>query len=268
MFRETEILAFALILLRVSAFMFAWPLFSLYNVPAPLKVLLALSVAMLLFPAIDHSALAYKGLDQDIAWLGAKEVLTGLCLGFLTRLFFFALSVGGNLIATSAGMANGQLFNPSLGASTTTVEQFYATIGTLLFLSLNGHHYFLTGLARSFDAVPIAFGGTGFALQTHMTNGLSQLIGRYGESGLILQQITEAGIKIAAPVLITIFMLNIVMGVISRAIPQVNVLVTSMSVNFLAALAVMILAVPALIMQLDREILAFAETLFKFMKAM
>jgi flagellar biosynthetic protein FliR len=78
----------------------------------------------------------------------------------------------------------------------------------------------------------------------------------------------EAGIKISAPVVITIFVVNVVMGVISRAIPQVNVLVTSMVVNFAAALGVMALALPALMLQLDREIMAFTETLFRFLKVM
>lgn len=255
-FNEAEILAFALVLLRISAFTFTWPVFSVFSVPPQVKVLLSVLIAMLVFPTVSRVGLDMQKLGPDIAWLASKEVLTGLCLGFMTRLFFFAVSVGGNLIATSTGLANGQLFNPSLNATTTTVEQFYAALATLLFLALNGHHFFLTGLAQSFDAIPLSLAGTDFAVMT----------GKFKDSGLILQSVVVAGIKISAPVLIAMFLMNIVMGIVSRAVPQINVLITSMSVNFLAAILVMFLAVPALVLELDHQIVDFAEQLFKFMK--
>lgn len=258
MFNETEILAFALVLLRISAFTLSWPLFSIYSVPNHVKILFTLVLAMVIFPVIDRSGLSAQALSHEVGWLAGKEVLTGLCLGFMTRLLFFALSVGGNLIATSAGLANGQLFNPAMGTSTTTVEQFYTAIGALLFLALEGHHYFLTGLVQSFQAIPLALDGTEFAA----------LVDRFEDSGVVLHQVVEAGIKISAPVLITVFILNLVMGIIGRAVPQVNVLLTGMSVNFMAAIVVMLMAIPALILQLDHDVIAFTESLFKFMKAM
>ena len=268
-FSETEIMAFALIFLRVSAFTFVWPVFSIYNVPAHVKVLFSLILAVLMFPLISRADFNIQTLGDDVVWLAAKEVLTGLCLGFMTRLFFFAVSVGGNLIATSSGLANGQLFNPALDAPATTIEQFYAILATLLYLALDGHHIFLTGLAESFQVLPVgnsasfspAVTGTEFA------SPLEQMLGRFKDSGVIVQLVVEAGIKISAPVLLAMFLLNVVMGIISRAVPQVNVLMTSMSVNFMAAIMVMLLAIPALVLQLDHEIIAFAEQFFRFMKS-
>ena len=255
-FNEGEILAFALAFIRVGAFTFVWPIFSVYNVPGYLKVLLALAITMVVFPVINRSGLTAQMLNQDIAWLAAKEVLTGLCLGFMTRLFFFAISVAGNLVATSSGLANGQLFNPALGASTTTVEQFYGAIATLLFLSMNGHHFFLQGLVQSFDAIPISVDGTNFALMT----------GKFKDSGLILKMVVESGVKMSAPVVVTVFIINVVMGIISRAVPQINVLITSAPVNFMAALLILMISIPALIFEMDHEIINFADQLFKFMK--
>jgi flagellar biosynthesis protein FliR len=252
-FNETEILAFALVLIRVSAFLITWPVFSVYNVPAPLKILLSVAVSMVLFPVISKAGLTAEGLGSDIIWLAGKEVLAGICLGFLTRLFFFAVSCGGNLIATSAGLANAQIFNPAMGATITTVESFYVAVATLLFLALNGHHYFLTGLAQSFDSIPLNAGID---------------IAVFKDSGLILQSVVEAGIKISAPVMVAIFFMNVAMGIIGRVVPQINVLVTSQAVNFLAAMLVMIIAIPAMVMELDHQMVSFAELLFKFMKAM
>lgn len=256
-FNDTEILAFALVFLRVSSFLISWPVFSIYSVPQHLKILLAIMISAILFPVINRAGLTGQGFEQNIAWLAGKEVLTGLCLGFMTRLFFFGVAIGGSFIATSAGLANAQIYNPVQGGQSTTVEQFYATIATLLFLGLNGHHYFISGLAQSFDSIPLSISGTEIAL----------LVGRFKDSGLILQSVTEAGIKIAAPILVALFLMNVVMGVIGKAVPQINVLVTSMPVNFMAGLLIMIVSIPALVFELDRELYQFTEMFFKFMKA-
>lgn len=253
-FDEAEILSFALVLLRVSAFTVSWPVFSVYNVPNTAKILFSVLLSMLMFPVIDRSGLTAQGLGQDIAWLAASEVLTGLCLGFLTRLFFFAVSSGANLIATSAGLANAQLFNPTVGASTTTVENFYGVIGTLLFLALNGHHIFLEGLAESFQAIPLGPAGIDIAV--------------FKDSGQLIQAVVEAGIKMSAPVLVAIFVMNVAMGIIGRAVPQINVLVTSMPVNFMTAIVVMLISIPALVLQLDHDIVEFADVMFRWMRAM
>jgi flagellar biosynthetic protein FliR len=253
-FSETEMLAFALVLLRVSAFIVSWPVFSVYSVPNPLKILFAVVVAMVLFPVINRTGLSRQELGTQLGWLVGKEVLIGLCLGFITRMFFFAVSIGGNLISTSMGLANGQMFNPTLGNQSTTVEQFHVTLATLLFLALNGHHFFLTGLVQSFEALPLSMSGIDIAV--------------FKDSGLILQQVTEAGIKLSAPVMVAIFFLNVAMGIVGRAVPQINVLVTSLPVNILSGLLVTIVAIPALLLEMDHQVVDFAEQLFKFMKAL
>jgi flagellar biosynthetic protein FliR len=257
MFNETELLAFALVLMRISAFIVSWPVFSVYSVPHHLKILLAVLIAMVLFPVINRSGLSGQALNQDLVFLVMKEVFIGLILGFITRLFFFAVSVGGNLVSTSMGLANGQMFNPALGNSSTTVEQFHVTLATLLFLALNGHHFFLTGLAQSFEALPLSFSGIEIATSTIAK-----------DSGLILQSVTVAGIKIAAPVMVAIFFMNVVMGIVGRAVPQINVLVTSLPVNILAGVLVMIVAIPALVFEMDHQVVEFTEQLFRFMKAL
>ncbi len=252
-FSETNILIFGLILIRVSAFIVSWPVFSIYSVPNHLKVLFAVVLTMVLMPVIPHGELTQSSLNQDIMWLAGKEVLVGLILGFITRMFFFALNIGGNLIATSTGLMNAHIFNPSMNTQTTTVEQFYAAVGTLLFLALNGHHFFLEGLAQSFTAIPLSLRGIDLAI--------------FKDSGLVLQTVTEAGIKISAPVLVAIFFVNVAMGIVGRAVPQINVLVTSMNVNFMAGLLVMIVAIPALMLELDQQVIQFAEMFFKFIHA-
>lgn len=84
----------------------------------------------------------------------------------------------------------------------------------------------------------------------------------------MIQQVTIAGLKMGAPVMVVIFFLNVAMGIVGRAVPQINVLVTSLPVNILAGLVVMIVTLPALILGLDKSMVDFGEMLFRLMKSM
>lgn len=70
----------------------------------------------------------------------------------------------------------------------------------------------------------------------------------------------------SAPVMVVIFFLNVAMGIVGRAVPQINVLVTSLPVNILAGLLVMIVTLPALIIELDKGMVEFADLVFRFLK--
>jgi flagellar biosynthetic protein FliR len=257
-FSENEILAFALVLIRVSAFVVSWPVFSVYSVPNQAKILLALILSVLMFPVIEQAGLQAHGhankFSDEIIWLAAKEAMVGLCMGFVTRSFFFAMSIGGNLTSTYLGLASGQMFNPTLGTQSTTIEQFYLCSATLIFLALNGHHVFLKGLADSFTLVPLSMDGI------HL--------GVFKETTVFVKDVVVAGIQISAPIMVSIFLLNILMGILGRTVPQINVLVTSMPVNVMAGLFVMILTIPVLTPESEGLMRLMADHLFKFLKAL
>lgn len=251
---ENELLTFALVLMRVSAFVVAWPVFSVYSVPNHAKVLLALILSMLMFPSIARTGLEGVRIGDEIIFLAGKEVMIGLCLGFITRLFFFAFSIGGNLVSTYMGLSSANIFNPSLGTQSTTVEQFYLTTATLMFLALNGHHLFLEGLAKSFEVLPLSMN----AIRT----------GVFGEAGTLIEEVMIIGVKISAPIMIAIFVINAFMGILGRAVPQINVLVTSLPVNIMAGFLVMMATIPVLVPETELVMNSLAEHLFRMMKAL
>jgi flagellar biosynthetic protein FliR len=251
---ETQLLIMALILIRVSAFLFTWPVFSVFSVPRPAKILLAVVLTICLFPVIPHETLTTEALSLNIAWYVMREVFVGLCLGFFTRLLFFVVSIAGQLISTSMGLSSGQMFNPALGNQSTSIEQFYTTLATLLFLGINGHHYFLTGLAQSFDVLPISANGASFAL--------------FKDVGEVLQMVCIAGIKISAPVMIAIFFLNVAIGIIGRVVPQINVLVTSLPVNIMSGFVIIFMMIPLYLTEVDSVLKQMTDVMFKVMKAL
>jgi len=253
-FPEGQMIAFALIFLRVVAFVVAAPLIGSQGVPVPVKVLLSMALSMMLFPAMKFQNIDLIRIGDQVVFLSFREICIGLFLGFMMRLFFFAVSIAGEIIGVSSGASQAQLFNPAMGSQANVLEQFYMVMATLFFFGLNGHHIFLSGLAKSFELVPIA------DLAIHAKGFVS-----FATS---FQVVLEIGIKIAAPVMIAILITNLAMGVLGRAVPQINVFMTSMQVTFLVTLFVLIITVPFFVDEMDVLMRTMADQFMSVMKVL
>jgi flagellar biosynthetic protein FliR len=263
-FSEAEVLAFALVLIRISAFIVAWPVFSIFSLPNSLKVLLALALSFLLFPSIAKPGVEAAGWDVQLPLIVVREALIGLVLGGICRAFHFAVSIGGNLVALNMGLASAQMYNPTLNSQTTIVEQFYLVFGTMIFFALNGHHLMIAGLAQSFDVLPLGLGGIGVAVSTDMAAASAQI----SNITNLIHEVLVAGVKISAPVIVAIFCVNVAMGILGRAVPQINVLITSLPVTVLVGLLVTFAAIPALGLVFREQILAFSESFIVLLRGM
>jgi flagellar biosynthetic protein FliR len=253
-FPEGQIIAFALILLRVLAFVFAMPIVGTAAVPTPVKILFSVVLAVLLFPVLKFQNADLIKIGDQVILLSMREIFLGLFLGFLMRLFFFTISIAGEIIGVSSGASSAQLFNPAMGTQTNVLEQFYLVMATLFFFGLNGHHIFLQGLAKSFELIPVA----GVAVQS---KGFASLT-------VSFQSILLMGIKLAAPVMISILLTNLAMGVLGRAVPQMNVFMTSMQVTFLMTLFVLIVTVPFFVDEMEVVLKTMANEFMAAMKVL
>lgn len=251
-FSEIEMLGFVLVLLRLGAFFFSWPIFGTESVPVPVKILLSITITMVVFPIVGWSKLSVGITDSQIIILAAKEVFIGLTLGFFCRLSFFALAMGGNIISVSMGLASAQLFNPSLGGEGNAVEQFKVMLGTLFFLFINGHHMFLTGIVKSFELIPLT--------RTNIS------VAGFGDMGVLMTEMSSIAIRIGAPVMISVLFINIAMGLAGRAVPQINVLVTSMPVNILVGMLAMVVSLPFFTVEVGQLLDLMTKHLFQLMK--
>lgn len=251
-FPEGQIIAFALVFLRIIAFVVAWPVFGTSTVPVHTKVLLAVTMSMVLFPTISFQNVDLIKIDDQVIFLAIRELFVGLALGFLMRMFFFAISIAGEIISISIGLASAQIFNPAMGSQSNVVEQFELMIATLFFFLINGHHIFIQGMAESFQIVPIA----AVAVKAQAFGSISQ----------ITQDVFLAGLRISAPILVAIFLTNVAMGIVGRAVPQINVLVTSAPVTLMLGLAILFVTTPLFLGEMTGLLNLMAERFFQFMK--
>ncbi len=248
---EAQILLFALILLRMMAFMVSSAFFGSPTVQVSVKVLLSIVLSMILFPIVKIGNVDYLMISNEIISLAVRELIVGLALGFLTRIFFFVVTMTGDLVSMSVGLSASQMYNPMLGSHGNSIDQFYSTIGTLVFLAINGHHMLITAIVQSYDMVPVS--------------SMVLNVGTFAEMAVFGQTTIILAIKMCAPILATILVVNVAMGILGRAVPQINVLVTSMPVTIMLGMTVVFLCLPLLVMEMNGLVEITADKLFEVM---
>lgn len=252
-FSETEMLLFCMLLLRLSAFVVSWPVFGQELNNQPVKILFALILAMVLFPTLQWNPQQAAVLKSDLFLLTVREIFIGLSLGFLARFFFHSFRVAGEMIAQAMGLSSAQVFNPAFGGQTTAVEQFYLAMASLFYLAVNGHHFLIMALVRTLEVVPVA----------QLTLNTSQFTGVAG----MVQEVIELGLKFSAPVVVSILVVNLILGVVGKTVPQLNVLVTSFPINIMIGLLLMMITFPMLMDHMAAFLDSSTLKVFQFVKA-
>lgn len=253
---EIQILIFGLILLRMTSFVVSSAIFSSPAVNVVVKILFSVVLTLCVYKSVATNEVVARvsNLEEQLILICARELFLGLALGFFTRIFFFALSMGGEIVSISMGLSQGQIFNPMMGSMGNAIEQFYVAIGTLIFLTLNGHHMLLQGIVKSFSVAQLA------------TNQIN--IESFAEIVMKAQEFFIIGIRIAAPILISMIIVQVGIALLSRAVPQINVMVTSASVATMLGFVILFISLPLLVMQMTGLLDLTATEFFKIIRVL
>lgn len=238
-FNEAQLMAWVAPLfwpfLRVLGVFASAPILSSRSVPTRTKVALAFLVALCLQPALNGQAMPSI---NGAAALGAvlQQVFIGVSIGLAVRIIFAAVEMAGEIIGLQMGLNFAGFFDPSTNAQTSTVGRFFGNLSMLLFLVLNGHLLLLHAVASSFQTFPV--GDHPMAIVTAMR--LHEL------GGLIFQY----GLWIALPMIGMLLFVNVVMGIVSRIAPQMNVF----AIGFPLTLSVGLLGIAFTLPLLDHPV--------------
>lgn len=250
---NSQIIAFFLVLARMSGLIVSWPLFGGYSVPRPLKALLALTLSLVCFSLISSKTYPEVLHYQSLILLGAKELFIGLGIGYLAHLVFFATTIAGELVSMAMGLSASQILNPAMGSQQSIVSQFYYLLTAFIYLLINGHHFLIEGIFQSFEIIPL-----------HRVTPDFEKLGGFFMMGA---DVLELGFMLSAPVIIAILVVNFALGVMGRTVPQINVLITSLPINALVGLTLLTVALPFCIENLQMGFYDYSESIFKFMRA-
>jgi len=229
---------------RISAAMMAAPLFSHRAIPRQIRLGVALLVAVLILPGQSPLVLPDGALFNPLGLQGllltGNELLLGICLGFLLQLVFEAVMFAGQFVATGMGLGFASVIDQQQGISVAVMGQFFMLITMLLFLALNGHLAFIRFLADSFTVWPV-----GSAVVQPETFGV--LLTAIG--GML-----RNALGIALPAVVALLVVQIAMGVMSRAAPTLNLFAVGFPVTLMLGLVVVERTLPALLPQVERLI--------------
>jgi flagellar biosynthetic protein FliR len=220
---EIDLYNWLLVFMRVGAFLLVLPFFSMANFPATMRVALSALTALLLSPLLPPF---HAGNLPLFSLFGVmiQETCIGLLLGFMARMVFYAVDLAGNVIASELGLNMGAILDPMTGMSSQVPGTILFFLAAVVMLTMDLHHWILIGFERTYSVLPI--GGA------HLNGELFNV--------LLAQtsNIFVVALQIAAPVLAVSFVVTVVFGVLSRAVPQMNVFILSFSFRIVAGLIV------------------------------
>jgi flagellar biosynthesis protein FliR len=227
---------FTLVLVRMSGFFILTPVFGSRNVPAAVKAGLTFFLAILVTPVVaatQAGALVSDYSMGDMVLIILKETMVGITLGLVAALVFAAVQVGGMFVDLQIGFAMSNVFDPMTGTSSPLTGQFKFALSMLFFLGLDGHHGLLTGLLQSYTFIPIG----GFSVTGNLINTILHTF-----SLMFL-----LGMKIAIPIVAALFLTDVGLAILSRAVPQMNVFVLGMPVKIIVGGFMLIVVMPAFV---------------------
>jgi flagellar biosynthetic protein FliR len=227
--------AFALILTRVATLFFAAPILGNARIPGQVKLGLTLIISLLLLLSLDARGLALPrqavGNIFSLTAAAGGELFVGLAIAYSSYLFFTGIQMAGQVIDIQVGFGLVNVIDPGSNQQVSVVGQFYYIVALLYFLALDGHHYLLKALGDSFQLIP--------------PGGLSWF-DHAGAAGPKLSEFFSRlfviALQVAGPSVVTLFLTNITMGLLSRTIPQMNVFIVGMPLNILVGLGITVLS--------------------------
>ena len=250
---QFQIIAFLLVFLRCTGFFVSWPIFGGNNVPVHIKVLLSLLVGMVCFTLIKPENYPVVESYTMMVGLAVKEIAVGVAMGYLGHLLFYAVTIAGELISMSMGLSSSQVFNPAFGFQQSSVNQLYFFMAAFIFLVMQGHHYFISGVYESFKLIPLD-------MVLPDITGINSIV-------VIGGTVLKVGLMLSAPVMVAILLVNFSLGIVGRAVPQINVLITSLPINALVGFVILIIVLPFFLEGVQEHFYEFSDVMFGFMKS-
>lgn len=227
-FPVAMLLSLPLASVRILAMFMAAPIFGHNAVPIRIRVIIGLAFALITAPLVESPA-AVGSLDAlTLGALVANEVLIGASIGFGIRLIFMVFAPLGEVISIQGGLGAANVLDPTYGTTSPVIGTLLQAGGVVLFLAIDGHHALLRGLSGSFERLPLGDSMLG-------PNQFSAIVALGGS-------IFDVAVRLAAPVMVVIFVTNVGVGLLGRAIPQLNLMAIQLPAQIAITLAILALA--------------------------
>lgn len=222
-----------LITLRITAYFFACGVFFPSGTPARLKGSFALILALGIISGIDSSTINNIDNNYLLAFYAVSEIMTGLVLGFISNLIFQSVRIAGSWMDIHAGFSMVNIVDPTSKSTTTLLGNFSYFISIAFFFIMDGHHIFIKALVESIHIVPI---GKTIVYQETIMAVMKTIFNYFA-----------LGIRMAIPLVIIILLTDVCLGLISRTVPTIPVMVFGVPIKNILGLITYIILLPLIL---------------------
>ena len=234
---------------RITGFMMVAPIFSTGFVPRRVRIALSVMLGFVVMPNLTPDV-EFDPVSLGGAIMLVQQIIIGIALGFVMQLIFAAIVNAGQLVGMQMGLGFAQMMDPTSGVTVPVIGQFYNLMGVLLFLAMNGHLVLIQVLVDSFSVLPVAAGGLPDSALINLA-----YFGSWIFSGAVM---------IALPAIISLLMISVVMGVITKSTPQMNIFAVGFAITIIVGFIVILITLSTAFPQMAR---LFGEG-FTFMREM
>ncbi len=232
---------FLLVLLRASGFFLVAPFFSDRAIPNLVKVGFIVLLSGIMSSVINLPEFPATDSLWPLAGMAAKEILVGVIIGLVYRLLFMGVKTGGAILGYQMGFAMVQLPDVNGNDQLSVLGRYWFLIAMLIFFTIGGHHLVLKALADSYNVMPPG--------SIVANSSVGEMMIKYTAYVFVI------AIKVAAPVMITLFLVDVSLGVIAKTMPTMNVFFVGFPIKIGAGLAVVALSLPLFAYVLEKVML-------------
>lgn len=244
-----KLLVFTLVLTRVSGLVMTAPILGSTDVPTQARAILAAAISFLVMPSQWNVAVPDPATNVLYVLVLASELVIGLTLGLGLMILFSGIQLAGQLIGRIGGMMLADVFDPASGESIPMISRFMFLTGLAVFVLIGGHRMVVAALLDTFAAIPIGSG----AVPVHLAETFV----------ILVTQSFSLGIRAAAPVVTALLLSTLVMGLISRTLPQLNILAVGFGVNAMITFGMMAFTLGASIWVFQNQVEPSLQILFE-----
>lgn len=224
-FSLAQFLVFTLVLFRLSGLAVTAPWFGSREVPPRIRALMTAALALIVAPSQMGRLTAMPGNLVDYALLAVGEIVLGLALGLGVLFLFSAVQLAGQIVAQMAGLQLADVANPNFDTNVPVYSELLYVLAMLLFLAIGGQRLLVASVLETFEAAPLG--------SAHWAQPLGTTL------QMIVAQSLDLSIRLAAPTAAALLLATLVLGLIGRTLPQLNLMAVGFGINISVALGVL-----------------------------
>lgn len=223
---------YLIILIRVASFFFAAPFFGMQNVPRKVKIGLSMVVALLLYQVLPMESLEYENV-WDYAAIVVKEAAVGIVMGLMANICTNIISFAGRIIDMEIGLSMASAFDPVMKENTTITGTMYNYLVLMMLIISNMHHYIIRAFSDAYKLIPINYPDLHF-------DQVYQVFAQYLVDSIVI------GFRIVLPFFCATLLLNVVLGILAKVAPQMNMFAVGIQMKVLVGMMIMFVTVSLL----------------------